>query len=333
MTRVSKKNSHGYRGVIIFLNRRCPVNCVSCNAGVQEINRKELTPGWLSAFFSRLRDVNHPGYIIWTGGEPFLSFEALEQGIALVSGESSPSYHSEILTSGAWFRENELSIDGSGKEGYLERLVKSGDFSLRISLDAEHQETVPVSRIIGLIEHAESLGIEINFTLRDIPGTDPALSPPASLETIEKQLPGFVKRNKNRSRWLHHIPHMPAAVGSCNRKEHKKEANTGKNVGKKGKYKGRCKLGFEDLVIGEDGLVYPCCGLFGVKEHQRLAVGNPLTESWETLHARRFERKEFRALKEKGPYEMLRQKGVEPDWWEECDLESPCQLCGVLFER
>jgi hypothetical protein len=38
-----------------------------------------------------------------------------------------------------------------------------------------------------------------------------------------------------------------------------------------------------DLVIGEDGLVYPCCGFFSMKDHRKMAVGDPITQVWHTI--------------------------------------------------
>ncbi|MCP5105993.1 MAG: radical SAM protein [bacterium] len=299
--------------VIFFLNRRCSVGCASCNAGISASGGKELTPQWLDAFFEKIHDLPFSGYIIWTGGEPFFSFETLEKGISL---SSQKKFHSEILTSGIWFKNHPEQ---------LKTLTAAGAFSLRISLDAEHQEQVPMSLVISLLEEALTFSIEVNFTLREIPGREQTVE--SVMAEIKYRLPQFYSENVSRSRWLHHIPHMPVSPGT-NIPSSRAAAASGKQ-----KWKQACKMGFKDIVIGEDGLVYPCCGLFGVAGHERLAVGDPLTQSWEDLEKVQKENSLFRTLKEKGPYGICVQSGLSPETWDWPPYESPCHLCLALFKH
>jgi len=262
--------------VIIFLNRRCTVGCASCNAGAGSGNRGELSKEWLSGFFGKLKagGLKFPGYIVWTGGEPFLSIDVLQWGVSLASGMG---FHSEILTGGNWF---------AGHPGWLE-LVAAGNVSLRISLDAEHQETVPISCVIALTRKALELQLEVNYTLREIPGREGAVK--RYIDEIENALPEFYRGNKGRSRWLHYMPHIPIS---------KSASRSGFSGAVSFK---PCKLVFRDLVIGNDGLVYPCCGLFSLPFYQKLAIGDPLKESWEELTVRQRELPLFQALKKNGP--------------------------------
>jgi organic radical activating enzyme len=245
-----------FQSLILFLNRRCTTGCATCNADAQPGNREELSPGWLTAFFNKVARAPLPfsGYITWTGGEPFLSFRSLRTGIKLAS---AAGFHSEILTGGGWFSARPL---------YLEQLMDVGKPVLRISLDAEHQGRVPLPQVVSLIRAALALDLEVNFTLRDIPGRSP--SPLRSIEEIKQQLPRFFRDNHQRSRWIHYIPHMPVKGGL---------------VGSHQPARQPCRLAFRDLVIGEDGLAYPCCGFFGLPLHRKLALGDPLKETWDTL--------------------------------------------------
>ncbi|NIO84964.1 MAG: radical SAM protein [Candidatus Aminicenantes bacterium] len=273
-----------YQSVIIFLNRRCTVGCASCNAGAGPGNRGELSKEWLSAFFGKLKveDLRFSGYIVWTGGEPFLSIDALQWGVSLAS---AAGFHSEILTSGNWF---------AAHPGWLELVAASGNISLRISLDAEHQEIVPMSCVIDLTERALELQLEANYTLREIPGQEGAVK--RYIDEIKKALPEFYRSNKGRSRWLHYMPHIPISK-SVSRSEFSGPVSLKP-----------CKLVFRDLVIGDDGLVYPCCGLFSLPFYQRLAIGDPLKESWEVLTARQWEQPLFQTLKESGPCHLCLNK-------------------------
>lgn len=301
------------RNLILFLNRRCTVGCASCNANAAPDNTGELTPQWLESFFHQIQGLDFSGFIIWTGGEPFLSFQALQKGISLASQKE---FHSEILTAGAWFQQ-------APKQ--LESLAAAGDFSLRISLDAEHQDNVPMSVVTSLIKKALDLHIEVNFTLRKIPGRE---NPEKDfLAQIKEQLPDFYRENHARSRWLHYLPHMPISPDPGCIPSHN-AAGPGKQ-----KWKQTCKMGFKDLVIGEDGLVYPCCGLFGIPAHEQMAVGNPLNESWENLETRQHDHPLFQTLKKKGPYGICKELGLAPETWNWPAYETPCHLCLALFHK
>lgn len=298
--------------IILLLNRRCTVGCASCNAGANiGNNANELTVRWLEPFFKRIQDLPFSNYIIWTGGEPFLSFESLKIGILLASQQK---LHSEIITSGAWFEQT---------PEHLENLDTVGKFSLRISLDAEHQDSVPISIIIALIHKAQDLGIEINFTLREIPGRPKPVND--SLAKIKERLPAFYRQNHIHSRWLHYLPHMPVTAGSGCRSPHR-ASGQGKQ-----KWKKACQIGFKDLIVGEDGLVYPCCGLFGIPGHEQLSVGDPLKESWNNLKIRQSNHPLLQVLKKKGPYGICQELGLIPETWNWPTYETPCHLCLALF--
>ncbi|MFC2145820.1 radical SAM/SPASM domain-containing protein [Acidobacteriota bacterium] len=301
-----------YQGIIIFLNRRCVVSCASCNVNAQPGNKKELSSQWLFSFFNKVEDLKFSGYILWTGGEPFLSIDALKTGIAIASRKG---YHSEVLTSASWFGAHPEWLELPGKD----------NLSIRVSLDAEHQEKVPLSRVIALIRMAVKRGIEINFTLREIPGQQEPVN--RYIEEIKRQLPEFYHHNYHRSRWLHYIPHIPVSPDG-----YPSHSNCIDLPGTQ-KYKQPCSMAFRDLVLGEDGLVYPCCGIFGFSLHHHLAVGDPMKESWESLFSRQFTHPLFRMLKEKGPYGICREMNLEPGKWDWPLFQSPCHLGTALFKK
>jgi MoaA/NifB/PqqE/SkfB family radical SAM enzyme len=301
-----------YQSLIIFLNRRCVVDCASCNVDARSGNKNQLSSQWLSSFFSKVEDLKFSGYILWTGGEPFLSFDALKTGISIASQKG---YHSEILTGAGWYPSH---------PEWLENLPVKENISIRISLDAEHQEKVPLSRVIAFIRGAWELPMEINFTLRDIPGQQGPVN--RYIDEIKRQLPEFYHHNYHRSRWLHYIPHIPVSPGGC-----PSHSNCIDLPGAQ-KYKQPCRMAFRDLVISEDGLVYPCCGFFHFPFHHHLAVGDPMKESWESLFSRQFNHPLFRLLKENGPYGICRELNLEPGKWDWPLFQNPCHLCMALFK-
>lgn len=315
-----------YQSIIIFLNRRCAVGCASCNVAARADSKDELSPQWLSAFFNKLEGLELSGYFIWTGGEPFLSFDSLLTGISLAEARG---FHSEILTGGMWFM---------AQPGWLERLAAYRNLSIRVSLDEEHQEKVPFPLVIDLVRRAWVLGIEVNFTLREVPGAPVPVQ--SYLDDIEKQLPEYYRANSKRSRWIHYIPHIPIrasvpadARDAPDNKVNKKANNKAPAQTRRQKYKRPCPMAFRDLVIGPDGMVYPCCGFFRLPFHPRLAVGDPLNESWLSLADRRFSRPLFRTLLEKGPYGICQQMKLAPETWGWPFFSIPCHVCMALFSE
>lgn len=306
-----------YQKLIFFLNRRCTVGCSSCNAAAAPGNRGELPPEWLIKFFNKVRqeELTFSGYVIWSGGEPFLTFEALNNGIGLASG---CGYRSEILTSGAWFDSH---------PGYLEQLAETGHFSIRISLDSEHQEKVPLELVFALIERALQLNIEVNFTLRQIPGRSESAA--YYIKEIEMSLPEFYRQSHSNSRWIHVIPHVPTAPAGMDTPSRE----TGKSLPSHQRWQRPCQQGFKDLVIGEDGYVYPCCGLFTLSCYPRMRIGDPLKEAWHSLAGKQNRNPLFGILQEKGPYHICRELGFQPETWSWSPYQDTCCLCLALFNR
>jgi len=270
---------------------------------------EELSPPWLERFFPRLTEIPFPGHLLWTGGEPFLSAASLKMGMSLAY---SRGWRSEILTSGAWF---------SGHPGWLDELLDYRPFSLRISLDAEHQARVPLIELVPLIRRADELGLEVNFTVRPIPGRPDSRHD--YLEQIKDLLPGFYRRNCQRSRWIHVIPHIPVVPQA-------EPGITGHNPHTQ-KWKQSCNQGFKDLIIGTDGLLYPCCGLFSHSFYRKFAFGDLLTGDWRNMVAKIDRDPLLLALKTRGPGGICQDLDLRPETWLWPGYQTPCHLCQALF--
>jgi hypothetical protein len=261
--------------VIFFLNRKCSVGCRTCNVRADPNQPSELSPEWLNRFFNTCLPIPTRPFSIWTGGEPFFSFESLKIGIRSCK---EIGFHAEILTSGVWFDPSER---------HLEILRRQGPFTLRISLDSEHQKTVPLDRIEQLVKRALSLNIPISFTLRHIPDDPNSVSRARSF--IRTTFPRLLEKNKLVSRWIHVIPTVQHPISSG------PVTTIGKTL-----VKGICTLGFKDLVIGDDGRIYPCCGVFMVDSYSWLSLGDPFHQSWTDIHNRLMNTELFRLLQTHG---------------------------------
>lgn len=294
------------------------MGCATCDAGARPGNGSQLSREWLDAFFNRIDTGLFSGYITWTGGEPFLSFESLCYGINLAR---EAGYRSEILTSGIWYNTH---------PGYLKRLKRiagtKGCVSLRISLDAEHQEKVPMSVVTGLVRAAVEINLQVNFTLREIPGREGEVK--TYMDEIFGQLPEYCRQNSSRSRWLHYIPHIPLPDSLASAEPESTPIPQHPH-----KYRQRCKIIFRDLVIGDDGQVYPCCGFFSLPEEtcSGLVLGDPLRLSWSELAVLR-ERSLFQTLKEYGPYGICKKMNLIPENWASAPFHNQCQLCLELVK-
>ena len=146
-----------FQNLIVFLNNSCPVSCRTCNVSAVPGKGENLGLKKLDLLFKKINKVDINKFIIWTGGEPFLFFENLKAGIKKGEGMG---FRSEVLTSGMWFRNN---------KDFLKKLKDAGNFSLRISVDNEHEKAAGTDILIGIIESCINLDIDVNCTVRDIP--------------------------------------------------------------------------------------------------------------------------------------------------------------------
>ncbi|MBN1295428.1 radical SAM protein, partial [bacterium] len=257
----SEPMMHRFRSIIIFLTFRCRVGCPTCNVNAQPDAPAGLSTEWIEHFLTPISPARSPGYVIWTGGEPFLAFETLEAGIRIAGNRG---YHSEILTSGD---ESALQPDR------LDRLISAGPFHLRISLDAEHQQIIPMDRIHALVDSALKHNVPVAFTLRAIPDAHP--DPAEIRDTLIRHHPALRHTGVPLSRLFHVIPTISSPVDVTPLTESPK--STRSRIHSIVDDPGSCRLGFQDIVIGPDGRLYPCCGLFGLGIDEMIHAGNALT--------------------------------------------------------
>lgn len=306
-----KENSRmSFQNLIIFLNNSCPVSCRTCNVSTVPGKGDHLNLKKLDLLFKKINNVDIDKFIIWTGGEPFISFENLKSGI---EKGGKGGFRSEILTSGTWFRE----------KGYdLEELKDAGEFSLRISIDAEHKRVVSEDILFGLIRNCIELDIEVNFTVRDIPGS-PDIFKNLS-EKIESLFPAYYKKKVSDSRWVHRIPHTPVSKNDPYKDFFEKG---GPIPG------GRCNTVFRDLVVGWDGDLYPCCGLFSIPRYKGFSYGTIKDINISALSNRIYKKNIFSKIAESGPFGLCRDLGLEPEKLGWGPYQNLCHLCIAVLNE
>lgn len=303
--KVPSRANFDFRSVIVFLTFRCPVRCATCNTAGRPEDDHVLTPDRLSHFLPVLKSAAHPVYVIWTGGEPFEAFDSLTAGIRMAS---ELGFSSEILTSGCWYGDH---------PAYLAELAESGTFRIRISLDAEHQRAVDIETVHSLVDDILVRGIPLGFTLRRIPGLLP--EPGDYMAELLQRHPELRSVQERSSRLFHVLPTIPADLPPD-------QGASGVAADP-----GPCRLGFRDLVIGPDGRIYPCCGLFGIGIDDRVSAGDALTEFPEPVLTRLVERPLFRNLREKGAYSMALERGLIPGMLPATGYAGSCHACRMIL--
>ena len=151
---VNKRDLHK-RSVYISLTKRCPLKCRHCF--VKRQNR-ELSLHKLPELMEEIAKTNAFYGVGFTGGEPFLVFETLKEGIkhAVINDLKAC-----VLTSGYWAK-NKITT-----EKYLNDL-KGLDLVI-ISADKYHQQKVPLSYVENVLSVAKDLSINtvVNMFLHE----------------------------------------------------------------------------------------------------------------------------------------------------------------------
>jgi pyruvate-formate lyase-activating enzyme len=293
---------------IIFLTNTCPVGCATCNTGATPVSTVALTPPAVERIVRGLSEQQACLWLTWTGGEPFESFDALQAGIRIAG---TLSCHSEILTSGHWYHH---------QPERLARLAEAGPFRLRISLDPEHQQRVSMTCIHALINETLARRIPVGFTLRSIPEMSP--EPAQMLKLLCQTHPGLMNDFPVESRQFHVIPTilpMLETYSSNNKTAHSKNIS------------GPCRQGFRERVIGPDGRIYPCCGLFGLGLETHVAVSTdplaPIGRIQDIFSTRPL----FQTLRNCGPLALGFHHSIIPDILPENGYSHQCQACRMIL--
>ena len=295
-----------FNSLILFLTNKCLSGCSTCNINAVPGNTGMLGSEDIDVLFGYLSKrgcVNK--FIVWTGGEPIENFPTLKYGLARAD---KYEYKSEILTSGYWYRDRPF---------LLEELKEHGPFSLRISVDSEHLEFSEPEILSRLACECIDKGIEVNFTVREIEGDGDLIS--ELLRSLDKAHPDYLRKKSGDPRWIHRIPHVPVSGIGCN------PDKGGYSISRSG-----CRMVFRDLVVGWDGNIYPCCGLFSLSGFEKFAVGyiggsdilwEGYDRAWEL----------FRQIKEKGITVIAERAGSGDSMKKRYLFRNQCHACLSLL--
>lgn len=292
--------------VIVFLHRNCSVGCDGCSAGADMNPGRTWRAEQMKPFLAGLSAINAPGYAVWTGGEPFLTPELL---LSAVRAAKEFGFQSEILTS--------AGIEPSSR--ILKLLGKISGTRLRISVDALHQRHVPLEMVARMADAARDNGLKVCFTVRDIPDMKPAAKLIQELRTMCPEL----FRPPRDSRFLHRIPHVAMDRGIC-------------RASLDGEFplpELFCRNGFRDLVVGEDGNIYPCCGCVSFPARDLLVLGEAYQKGSQQQPFSIKINPLVQTLLSGGPSGLARAIGIHPHSICPPPLNHPCRLCYAIFNH
>lgn len=134
------------KSILVSVTEECHVGCAHCGF-IGSKRDRETDANDLVHWVGQICDYGVP-LVIFTGGEPFERFDALEASVAVCKHKGAPS---ASFTSSYWA----VSFDAA--KAILARL--DGLRHLYLSSDIYHQKRVPFEHVHNVIDAADALGI------------------------------------------------------------------------------------------------------------------------------------------------------------------------------
>jgi len=137
----------------ILLTYRCPAECDECcfECGPY-LQNSTLDFEDIKTFIDKISNINTLKLLVWSGGECFLEYSKLIEGISYANSKKLPS---RCVTNGFWA----TSIEQAKKK--LEPLKKAGLIELNFSTGDSHQQFVSVDRVLNGTVAALELGLTV----------------------------------------------------------------------------------------------------------------------------------------------------------------------------
>ncbi|MBH1939950.1 radical SAM protein [Mobilitalea sibirica] len=264
----------------LLITERCNIACNHCifsATGESRDEAKTMLIDDICQYIDRIANItvreNTQFSVGFTGGEPFLCFQELLEGIQ--HAKRMGAYKISTVTNGFW---------GSNKEDAFRKIAilkQAGLTDISFSMDDFHQVHIPISSLINAVSICKELDIVITIktvvtkrsrrlaeVLHDL--GDLLLGQKVMVEEIPCVPEGRAKFLIPPKDLLYY-PGMPAKP---------------------------CFMGMM-LIILPNGDTYPCCG---TGWSQQLLLGNTKETNFDTLYDKMKEQPLFMLLREKGPH-------------------------------
>ena len=142
------------KNVSLLITYKCTARCKMCCWSCSPERTEEMSLKDIKQYVDQAREVVSVEQISLTGGEPFIDFEKLLKAVAYIS---TCGFEPKVITNCFWATNYEKS------EYILNKLVKNGLKSFRVSTDEFHEEFVPLENVCNALKAAKNLGLDINI--------------------------------------------------------------------------------------------------------------------------------------------------------------------------
>ena len=141
------------RGVDFLVTFRCPSGCTHCSyqAGFHRTGFMHVSHA--TAWLRTLKEQHAVECVTIHGGEPFLYPDIVKHVVTEARMLGIP--RTWVITNGYW------ASDDRSTEMKLQELKKAGLACITVSVDAFHQEYVPVDRVTRAVRYSLMLGFDI----------------------------------------------------------------------------------------------------------------------------------------------------------------------------
>jgi radical SAM protein with 4Fe4S-binding SPASM domain len=205
---------------------------------------------------------NMAQWVSFTGGEPFLFPDLLQNSIAYAR---SLNLHTEVVTNAFWANSARKAVS------ILNSLKARGLDVLNISVDDFHQEFIPMVNIRNAFTSARRTGVKTVFlvTLKN------------NSKITSEYLKEYFSDRKLQKIGGPKVGEPDALVLESNFIAIKNAVSIGDKPLQMQKSQSRCREVLTDIGIKPDGTVLPCCGALGSIEEA--AIGNLKDESLKSI--------------------------------------------------
>ena len=136
------------------LTYRCTGNCKHCSVG-EKHDFTKIDPSLAAAAVTQIAEEYNIKTVMVFGGEPLLHPDAME--VIMRAAAEMDIERRQIITNGFFSRdENEIAK-------MAHRIAVSGANDVLVSLDAFHQETIPIDAVIPFIRKLKEYGVAMRL--------------------------------------------------------------------------------------------------------------------------------------------------------------------------
>jgi MoaA/NifB/PqqE/SkfB family radical SAM enzyme len=137
-----------FSNIEIVITSRCNIGCRHCIYDCKPFNKDKLSKSVITDLIRQAAVLDSVKSVVFTGGEAFLEYSSLVEGISLCE---ECGLESSVVTNGFWALDSHIA---------RQKLIGlKGLKTLNVSTDSFHQEFVPANRIRNIIESCHELGI------------------------------------------------------------------------------------------------------------------------------------------------------------------------------